>query len=343
MIRRTVTICALSLVLLAAACSSDPIETSLPAGTADEVALPTPVEPTAVPQAAACEAFPSYSEGVFYLNDSTVVRSDATEDIEGLPLFVRVTLVDAATCDRLDERVVDVWSANPEGRYSGVINQGDPDGTEPDDERWLRARQTTNDKGTIEISTIYPGWVAGSPPHLTMTTPIDDEQSFTWRVALDDVFSEQVYAEEPYVARGEHPVRSETAAESGSIASPVRRGDGALIELVVAIDANNLRQRPVSADILMAPADPADLEPDETSFTLPERLTLSDQPTEIREMFAVASQELDVDADELFDSFRIVANEPPPDVAQIAEDLGVTQEALAQALPLVAAGAPTLD
>lgn len=330
------------LVLFAvSACSGSDISDSSDAAVASASDQGSAIDPAEVEEvvAVACDPYPSYSEGLFYIDDAEVPSDDVAEAEQGLPLFVRVTLVDTVGCERLAGRIIDIWSANPAGRYSGVVNPGDPDGTEADDERWLRARQATDDKGTIELSTIYPGWTPGSPPHLTMTTPISATESFTWRVVLDDAFSDEVYGGESYAARGLHTVRSSDAAEPGSVVTPIRRGDGALVEVVVAIDMDNLRQRPVSADV----AGPSTTSIIEASDDGGRPESLDDVAQEVQEMFVNASVELGVNSDELFMAFQLVPNEPPPDPDEVARNLGVSPEALAQALPLLAAGAPTLD
>jgi hypothetical protein len=61
---------------------------------------------------------------------------------------------------------------------------------------------------------------------------------------------------------------------------------------------------------------------------------------ELQEMFTQAASDLGVEPERLYGAFRFVTSESPPDLPAIAEDLGVTEEALALALPLLAGGAP---
>ena len=137
--------------------------------------------------AASCPAFPTYSEGPYYLHDATP-RADVREGVDGAPLTMRVVLLDSATCDRLSNQTVDLWGADPNGSYSGVVDPFTGLG-DAVDQRWLRGQQTTDENGVVEFTTIFPGWTPGDPPHVTLTTPIDDTQSFTWRLVFDDDYS----------------------------------------------------------------------------------------------------------------------------------------------------------
>ncbi|MER5488912.1 dioxygenase, partial [Streptomyces sp. NPDC002812] len=60
------------------------------------------------------------TEGPYYI-DADKIRSNITEDREGVPLRVRVKIVDAATCKPLPGAAVDIWHCDAMGEYSGFV------------------------------------------------------------------------------------------------------------------------------------------------------------------------------------------------------------------------------
>jgi protocatechuate 3,4-dioxygenase beta subunit len=57
-------------------------------------------------------------EGPYYV-DRELLRSDITEGKIGLPLRVRVTIVDAKTCSPIPNAALDIWHCDAVGVYSG--------------------------------------------------------------------------------------------------------------------------------------------------------------------------------------------------------------------------------
>jgi protocatechuate 3,4-dioxygenase beta subunit len=76
--------------------------------------------------------------GAYYL-PLHLVRSDITEGSEGLPLQLRLTVVNATTCKPIHGAVVDVWHADALGAYSGVAGASDT---------FLRGVQSTGTDGS---------------------------------------------------------------------------------------------------------------------------------------------------------------------------------------------------
>lgn len=64
-----------------------------------------------------CKLTRELVEGPYYLND-TLFRSNISEDQTGVPLTLRVKVVDT-NCSPLVDAFVDVWSCNSTGYYSG--------------------------------------------------------------------------------------------------------------------------------------------------------------------------------------------------------------------------------
>jgi protocatechuate 3,4-dioxygenase beta subunit len=164
--------------------------------------------PSATPLPA-CVVRPELTEGPYFVDDQLNrfdIRVDpADESIkEGLPLrlIYRVSDVSGGVCVPLAGVQVDVWHCDADGQYSGVQDQGfDTSG-----ERWLRGYQVTDENGIAEFLTIVPGWYSGRAVHIhfKIRTTGTDEQSyeFTSQFFFDPALIEDIYALEPYAARG---------------------------------------------------------------------------------------------------------------------------------------------
>jgi len=77
----------------------------------------------------ACVFNPEQEEGPYYV-DRELLRSDITEGKIGLPLRVRVAVVNAKTCAPIPNAALDIWHCDAGGIYSGYtkINPGGPGG-----------------------------------------------------------------------------------------------------------------------------------------------------------------------------------------------------------------------
>lgn len=137
------------------------------------------------------------TEGPYYI-DADKLRKDVTEDQEGIPLTLRLKVIDAETCKPIRNAAVDIWHCNALGVYSGYEDMGsgggggggtppsgEPTGEPPsgepsggpgggggvhqeptDDERYLRGTWRTDRNGTVEFKTVFPGWYQGRCVHI---------------------------------------------------------------------------------------------------------------------------------------------------------------------------------
>ncbi|MEU5095946.1 intradiol ring-cleavage dioxygenase [Streptomyces sp. NPDC020996] len=145
-------------------------------------------------------------EGPYYI-DADKIRQDVTEDQEGIPLALALTVIDAETCRPLRDAAVDIWHCNALGVYSGYESNGSggggggpaptdaPSGTptgeppsgppggggghqEPtDDERYLRGTWRTDRHGRVTFRTVFPGWYQGRCVHIHVKVHVDGEWS----------------------------------------------------------------------------------------------------------------------------------------------------------------------
>lgn len=73
--------------------------------------------------AASCVLTTELEQGPFWLDD-IMFRSNLTENQPGIPLLLRIKLVNSLTdCEPLVDAFVDVWSCNSTGFYSGFTSE----------------------------------------------------------------------------------------------------------------------------------------------------------------------------------------------------------------------------
>lgn len=138
------------------------------------------------------------TEGPYYL-DYDKYRSDITEGRPGVPLALRIRVVDAENCRPLRNVAVDIWHCDALGIYSsyeksssgggapggGTPPTGTPPGTptgappggghaEPDsDTTYLRGFQMTDRHGWVTFKTVFPGWYRGRAVHIHSKVHVD--------------------------------------------------------------------------------------------------------------------------------------------------------------------------
>jgi protocatechuate 3,4-dioxygenase beta subunit len=77
----------------------------------------------------ACVLASEQEEGPYYV-DGGKLRGDITEGKRGVPVKLRVALVNAKTCEPLPDAALDIWHCDAEGVYSG-FTANSPDGPGP--------------------------------------------------------------------------------------------------------------------------------------------------------------------------------------------------------------------
>ncbi|GAA2594616.1 intradiol ring-cleavage dioxygenase [Winogradskya consettensis] len=78
-------------------------------------------------RAGACTLTPEVTEGPYYL-PLEIVRKNITEGRPGLPLTLRVKVIDYATCKVIQGAVLDIWHCSALGVYSGYDATTPPGG-----------------------------------------------------------------------------------------------------------------------------------------------------------------------------------------------------------------------
>ena len=156
---------------------------------------------TTSPQTAACILTPEQTEGPFYL-DLESVRSDITEERPGMPLGLRINVVDADGCAPIADAAVDVWHCDAGGVYSGVEDE--------EGSTFLRGIQMTDASGNAEFQTLYPGWYTGRTVHIHLKVHVGGSETYTGQLYFDETVTDAVYETEPYASRPDRDTRNAT-------------------------------------------------------------------------------------------------------------------------------------
>jgi protocatechuate 3,4-dioxygenase beta subunit len=167
----------------------------------------------------ACVARPQQTEGPYFV-DAALNRSDIRLDPSdgsiaiGTPLALTIAVSrlegtgGGGTCKPVAGAHVDLWHSDHRGIYSDVQDPGfDTRG-----KKFLRGYQLTGPDGLATFATIYPGWYQGRTVHVHFkirTAPAADRGTeFTSQIYFDDALSDEVFAREPYAARGARRTRN---------------------------------------------------------------------------------------------------------------------------------------
>lgn len=127
-----------------------------------------------------CVLSPEQIAGPYFRNPK-LIRRNISEGSSGVPLLLKLRIVDAATCLPVSDALVDIWHCNARGAYSGW-SKVDPDqevsvgniGAIPrtDDDTYLRGAQFSDRNGFVRFTTIYPGFYAGRALHIHVAVRI---------------------------------------------------------------------------------------------------------------------------------------------------------------------------
>ena len=144
--------------------------------------------------AVTCVLAPEQSAGPFFFEGDTF-RRNITEGKPGVPLTLRLTVVDVSTCKAIKVALVDIWHCDAGGVYSGASTQGTENRT------FLRGIQRTDAKGVAVFRTIYPGWYPGRAVHIHVQVSLGGNVVHTGQLYFPDTLTDAVYRRAPYNRR----------------------------------------------------------------------------------------------------------------------------------------------
>ncbi|CAL9656162.1 intradiol ring-cleavage dioxygenase [Streptomyces sp. enrichment culture] len=187
------------------------------ADTPKAAATDTSASASATSSSSTCmQLMTSVTEGPYYL-DGALVRKDITEGKKGVPLTLRLTVVDATDgCTPVPGAAVEIWHCDAWGYYSGytTANPGgsapaeSEDGSTANDKTYLRGYQIANGNGVVKFETIFPGWYTPRTCHIHVKVHTGGEKedgtyeggkvNFTGQLFFDDDIAQEVFVLEPY-------------------------------------------------------------------------------------------------------------------------------------------------
>jgi protocatechuate 3,4-dioxygenase beta subunit len=152
-----------------------------------------------------CVLSPEMTEGPYYV-EGDKVRRNITEGRPGVPLTLRLRVLDVSTCKPIKGAAVDIWHCDAGGVYSGTSVQNTENRT------FLRGIQRTDTNGVAIFKTIYPGWYAGRTVHIHVKVYLGGRTVHTGQLFFSDTLTDRVYRRTPYSRRPRRNTRN--AADS---------------------------------------------------------------------------------------------------------------------------------
>jgi protocatechuate 3,4-dioxygenase beta subunit len=137
------------------------------------------------------------TEGPYWVANH-LTRRNITDGRTGMPLRLRLKVLDASTCKPIKGAAVDIWHCDALGVYSG--GQGNT-GT------FMRGIQRTDANGLARFTTVYPGWYTGRAVHIHVKVHIGGNVVHTGQLFFNDAVTDAVYTLAPYNTRGAREVR----------------------------------------------------------------------------------------------------------------------------------------
>lgn len=163
--------------------------TGLLPGRAEAAAAAADAEP-------ACILTPQAEEGPFY-SDPKLVRSDIAEGRRGVPLTLRLRVIEAGPCTAIKGARVDIWHCDAKGLYSAFPGQSDAHNVDATGKTFLRGTQMADETGWVTFNTIYPGWYDGRTTHIHFKVFLADRTVLTGQTFLPDALNEFIYTNVP--------------------------------------------------------------------------------------------------------------------------------------------------
>ena len=161
-----------------------------------------------------CVLTPTKEEGPFPYPTGEIKnpldRVAVTGTQTGLPLTLHLTVVNTnASCAVTSGVRVDIWHCNKDGYYSGYASQPGVLGTQSYvGETWLRGYQTSDAKGAIRFTTIYPGWYDGRATHIHLEIFVNGTLKKIAQMAFPESISDAVHVTDAYKAHGINTTRN---------------------------------------------------------------------------------------------------------------------------------------
>ena len=146
--------------------------------------------------AEACILTPQAESGPYYI-DPRLVRSDVRDGKPGVPLTLRLRVIEAGACTPIAGARVDIWHCDARGLYSAFRDQGDGHNIDQTGKTFLRGTQLADQSGWAAFNTIYPGWYAGRATHVHFKVFLEDRTVLTGQTFFPEALNEFIYGNVP--------------------------------------------------------------------------------------------------------------------------------------------------
>ena len=146
--------------------------------------------------AVSCVLAPEQTEGPFFLPGDKL-RRNVTEGKAGVPLTLKLTVLDVSNCKPIKGAAVDIWHCDAVGTYASATNR-----------TFLRGIQKTDAKGVAIFKTVYPGWYEGRTVHIHVRVSLGGNVVHTGQLYFPDGVTDKVYTRSPYSSRGARSIRN---------------------------------------------------------------------------------------------------------------------------------------
>jgi protocatechuate 3,4-dioxygenase beta subunit len=189
-----------------------------------------------------CRLAAEQEVGPYYVADE-LLRTDIAEGKPGVPLSLRIVVLDSRTCAPLRDAAVDIWHCDALGLYSGFTKQNPmgpggpggppmgrppgppPDGPPPhnhptDQFTFLRGIQLTGEDGVVQFQSIFPGVYMGRTNHIHFKVRVGGHEggktyqaghaAHTGQIFFPEELAVQLMEREPY---RRHEIHRTTQAE----------------------------------------------------------------------------------------------------------------------------------
>jgi protocatechuate 3,4-dioxygenase beta subunit len=150
--------------------------------------------------AVTCVLTPEQTEGPYYIANERL-RRNITEGHAGVALSLRLTVVNASTCNPIKGAAVDIWHADAAGVYSGF-------GEGASNRTFLRGMQKTDANGLAIFKTIYPGWYRGRTVHIHVKVHLGGNVVHTGQLYFPDTVTDTIFKRSPYTKRPARDTRN---------------------------------------------------------------------------------------------------------------------------------------
>jgi protocatechuate 3,4-dioxygenase beta subunit len=188
---------------------------------------------TLSPDSERLKGTPQQIEGPYFV-DQMPNRSDIRSDTfdgsvkEGIPLrlIIHVYDVDNGLCIPQSGAKVDIWHPDSQGVYSAVNDVG------TSGRNFLRGHQVTGTNGTVEFTTIYPGWYEGRTIHIhdkvRMFNGSETILEWTSQLYFNNSMNQQIHKQAPYSNHGPPQTTNEEdiVYSQGSVDGLVEKNSG---------------------------------------------------------------------------------------------------------------------